>query len=309
MDGFCRAQFKVFGPRARLKEEKNRLTEERERIHERLLAEMDRSDNKNFQVSAGGAGEETLQVKRGRYYNYKAISDSVLQAAQINWPELAAPGRKLEDQVDHIIGEIQKVRRQSKPHVEVKSCGARNRDRLALAEPGNQVERLAQQYMEISAKIKAVKARLDALSDPEQMEHLSLAAAAELDAKRLRRRVFDIQFNGQITQFVVRKKTEARTKPPTKKQLVQLVRELLLSKPINPATFMVELGRMAREVNKPIKSTSIVFEKAPANKNAAPVLTHPPQGLVAPHRNLQRVMDRSRRPAASGTPDRARARR
>lgn len=316
MDDFCRAQFKVFGSRTRLKDEKKKLVAERERIHSQLLQEMDRSENKNFQVLGDDAGENTLQVKRGRYYNYRSISDAVLQAAKINWAELAAPGRKLEDQVDHIIGEIQKVRRQSKPHVTIRPCGIRNRDKLALAQPGNRVETLARQYMVISDKINAVNTRIEKLVDPEEMEYLSLAASADLDAKRMRRRVFDIQVGNKITQFVVRKKEETRTKACTKKQLVELVRRLLASGPINPTTFMVELGKLTRSVNKPVRVTSVVFEKAPVKNTAAPVLQQP-QGLVAPPRNLQRTISRSssssssasRRPPPSDTPPTARARR
>ena len=128
MNSYCQKQFSTYDAQVHSRRRQQELRLRQRELRAGLLEVMRQQNLKNVQVQAPDGSR--LQVKISRYPVPRVITQDVLDEARIDWS--AAFLLTVEEQVAHVVAEIKKVARDTRPYVDVVVCGKRSRDRLQL---------------------------------------------------------------------------------------------------------------------------------------------------------------------------------
>lgn len=291
MEAFCMRNIRRLDGRAVYDKELAELQVERKAVRQALLALEPATNPKHFQfvdaeqssnsssnsssnkssqntsesqdMLIGIDNQETWAVQWTTYNNYKPPSLEVLATAAIDWEYVADTSRPFQVRADHVVTAIQAARKTTKPQVVVTKCGPRNKNKLLFA--ATDVQRMASRYMHLEERVADLKNKIKIVDDTwsDTIQQAEQLADEELQQSNLNKHTFTVQRNGKVETVVVRRKTESVVKPVTKKQLVQIVEDLIQQTHLllDKRTFMNSLINTSRTINPVVTKTKVVFER------------------------------------------------
>ena len=275
MDAYVQHQFATHAAETQLRQRLAQLRTKQKPLKEQLFDSMRRNKDKNVQV-AGPEGARH-QVKINRYIFPKKLTRELLDTATIDWN--AAASQSFDDQLDHIVEELKKVTRESRPYVQVGVCGKRNKGILPLAGGGRfGNESLSndpfcvntRKLAKLNEEAKAINTQLRQITQTAEAKALAEKAVTEMADSHAKRRVFNVRFGDEVHKFEVTRRTENKTPDLTIKLLKACVAEVLKRQHAQgkfiPSQFNDLLYDMLRESMKPVKKERIEFAPAKSKK-------------------------------------------
>jgi hypothetical protein len=85
MQTFCREHFSRHKQEEVFKEKVTVLKAQRAAVKDELMRIVADTGVKNFQVKSNNASQQSLQIKKTHYFNYRPPTEDVLQGASIKW--------------------------------------------------------------------------------------------------------------------------------------------------------------------------------------------------------------------------------
>ena len=300
MEKYCQCQFATYQDQERIRKRQQDLRAQQRDIRAGLLEIMRQKGLKNVQVE--GQHGARFQVKLSRYPVPRVLTQDVLDEARIDWA--AAFELAHDEQVAHIVDEIKKVARDTRPYVDVVECGKRLRDRLPLVGGGNKgggggggggggsggSDPFTDAVLHLAAHKDELRHETQALMELVGTKQAKLAAAsvleemAKLDLKK--QQVNLSSKDGGLHKFVVERKVEWRRPTVTVKAITAAVKAALAdhassssssssssshnANTRNPAVVKQRILDYIAEATRPVLHETLHFRSAA--KDAAAVL-------------------------------------
>lgn len=271
MDAYVQRQFATHAAEAQLRQRVAQLKALQKPLKDLLFESMRRNKDKNVQVA--GQGGARHQVKMSRYNIPKQLTRELLDTAKIDWN--AAASQSFDDQLNHLVDELKKVTRESRPYVTVGECGKRNKEILPLAGGGGFGDDslsndpfcvAARKLANLNQEMKKTNAELRKITQAPEAKALASKAVAEMADGHAKRRVFNVRFGDEVRKFEVTRRTENKRPDLTVKLLKACVAEVLKQQhkqgKFIPSQFNDLLYKMLKEHLKPVKKDRIEFTPA-----------------------------------------------
>jgi hypothetical protein len=286
MNEYCQTQFETYDEQERIRRKQQELRLQQRELRAALLEVMRQKNMKNVQVE--GPNGERLQVKISRYPVPRVITQDVLDEARIDWA--AAFQLSLDEQVAHVVAEIKKVARDTRPYVDVVVCGKRSRDRLQLVGGGKSkgssssssssssidaadedaaadpfadaVVRLAVHKQEMSRETEALKK----LVGGSESKAYAAAVLQEMSAVDIRKRDVNLRSSdGRVHKFVLERKVEHRRPAVTVKVITAAVKAAFADnarRPRSPEAIKQFILDFISDATRPVPHESLRFRSA-----------------------------------------------
>lgn len=296
MEKYCQSQFATYHDQERIRKRQQDLRAQQRDIRAGLLEIMRQKSLKNVQVE--GQHGARFQVKLSRYPVPRVLTQDVLDEARIDWA--AAFQLAHDEQVAHIVDEIKKVARDTRPYVDVVECGKRLRDRLPLVggaggiragadggggAGGGGGDTFTDAVLQLAAHKDELRHETQALMDLVGTKQAKQAAASVLeDMAKLDLKKQQVNLKGKdggLHKFVVERKVEWRRPTVTVKAITAAVKAALAdhasssssghdAKTRNPAVVKQRILDYIAEATRPVLHETLHFRSAA--KDAAAML-------------------------------------